>query len=107
MSARVVNFKRGVTCKTGACSLCHSVAELKYHYDICEPCHQSEEDPHQSDSHISDDESLPSDASQDAELCDSDVEPLPDDAVQLNIDAPAAEPRLKRSNANAAPSKKQ
>jgi len=29
-----------------ACSLCHQVCEeLKYHYDICEPCHQSEEDP--------------------------------------------------------------
>jgi len=25
------------------CSLCHQVVEeLKYHYDICEPCHQSE-----------------------------------------------------------------
>lgn len=25
----------------GPCSLCHKVVEeLKYHYDICEPCHQ-------------------------------------------------------------------
>lgn len=25
------------------CSLCHQVVEeLKYHYDICEPCHQNE-----------------------------------------------------------------
>lgn len=27
------------------CSLCHQVVEeLKYHYDICEPCHQKEEE---------------------------------------------------------------
>lgn len=27
------------------CSLCHQVVEeLKYHYDICEPCHQKEQE---------------------------------------------------------------
>jgi len=26
------------------CSLCHQLTELKYHYDICEPCHQENEE---------------------------------------------------------------
>lgn len=27
--------------RKGACSICHEVVqELKYHYDLCEPCHQ-------------------------------------------------------------------
>jgi len=33
-----------VTTKKAPCSLCHQVVEeLKYHYDICGPCHESNE----------------------------------------------------------------
>lgn len=56
------------------CSLCHQVVqELKYHYDICEPCHQdfengeddlpspSEESSNEDDmdEHLTSDEDLP------------------------------------------------
>lgn len=37
------------------CSLCHQVVEeLKYHYDICEPCHQKEEEESDMDVHSQD-----------------------------------------------------
>lgn len=36
--------KKVITAKKGPCSLCHQVVtELKYHYDICGPCHDSNE----------------------------------------------------------------
>jgi len=39
------------------CSLCHQVVEeLKYHYDICEPCHQKEEHESDMDVESTDDE---------------------------------------------------
>lgn len=56
------------------CSLCHQVVEeLKYHYDICEPCHQNG-DVFQREHQTDDESDVDYSEEEDDYLTDSDME---------------------------------
>lgn len=62
------------------CSLCHRVVEeLRYHYDICEPCHQDFREPGEEHSEVED-----SDSEDDVSIhSQEDDLQLPENAVYL------------------------
>lgn len=86
----------------GPCSLCHQVVqELKYHYDICEPCHRVVEIVHTDglEEDSSDEESLHGDDAMDGCQPDSDVgsQESTKDVVDLSDLAEAEAARSKRA----------
>lgn len=88
-----------------ACSLCHQICEeLKYHYDICEPCHQNEAevDPFQGLENEEEYNGQDTDQQEytDSERWESDYDSDDDVLSEEENDEEVIENELKRQNAN-------